>query len=147
MGYIRSIFAVVIAAGLAFISWGAGGCGGGQTNFCADPNSVTADFAVLNETCAFDVNDDFTACFVNGEEASIIGLVTSGDVVNCTIREDSNDIVAADFFCGFEITSADTGDTYDCYAGVLGDGTPSGSIYCVLGDVGAPTDDCRIEYQ
>ena len=140
-------FGIALLAVLStLLSWGTGGCGG-STNFCNDPNAVSLKLFVTDNQCSFGVNSSFRGCFLEGEEATIAGLVTNGDNINCSIEADTLNQVAQDLVCVFDIHSIVENEDYTCYAGIEDDGSVSGSIWCNPGAQDGVTDGCRIVYQ
>ncbi len=133
---------------LAFLLVSLFGSGCGSANICEVDGSTRFFFSNAADVsfvgCDFIVNSDFSAC-VSDLDVSVVDLFADDPgIKNCTIEPNQN-IVSADFMCRFDVASA--GRDYTCYAGVEANGGPSGSIYCVSGEINAPDSDCRITYE
>jgi len=126
------------------------GCGGGSsspTNLCNEDGVVQFDLTNAQDSsvigCDFEVNSDFTACS-DGEDVTLVGFSTDEDLKNCTIELDQDNIVGQNFYCAFDVVGV---REYTCYAGIEDDGTPSGSMYCISGEINEPDSDCNVTYE
>lgn len=132
----------IISTVLLVLFVSCGGSGVTPSNFCEDPDAISQDFTNAQDTsvvgCNFEINSNFTACSV-GPSIFIEDLFSDAKV--CSVEADTQDIVSSNFYCSF------SEGEYQCYAGITDEGNPSGSMYCIQGELDAPESDCTITYE